>query len=422
MKIENCGCTRRDFLQLGFGGLAIFAVSRGLPFPFAQDAKGDGTGVQKTGKAKKVICIWLDGGPSQLDTWDPKPGKPTGGEFKAIETSQKGILVSETLPNVAKIMNKASIIRSMNSNEAEHLRAKYLLHTGFMKRQDVTSPSAGSVITFESGESLDNPLYVVLGNGSYGNGYLPPEYAPFTVDNPTKVLQIINASGQEKERLKLLDEFNTKFEKSRMSESVVRRDTQYKLAEKLKDSKFAKALDVSLEKKDVVNQYGLSDFGNRCLIARRLVENGTKFVEVQLGGWDTHEDNFARVKSLTKNLDVGLGALISDLDGKGLLKETIVLCLGEFGRTPKINGRNGRDHFSRAFSCFVAGGGIQPGRVYGETSDDGNEVKKNPVTIPDLFATLYAMFGIESDKKYYSNNTGVQKATNNGKVINDLIT
>lgn len=421
MKHENCGCTRRDFLQFGFSGLAIFALSRGLPFPFAQDSKSDGTGVQKTGKAKKAICIWLDGGPSQIDTFDPKPGKPTGGEFKAIESSQKGIYISETLPNLAKVMNKASIIRTLNSNEAEHLRAKYLLHTGFTKRQDVTSPAAGSVIAFESGEPIDNPLYVVLGNGSYGNGYLPPEYAPFTVNNAQKVLQIINASGAEKERLKLLDEFNAKFEKSRMSESLVRRDTQYELAEKLKDSKFAKALDLSLEKKEVVNQYGLSDFGNRCLIARRLIENGTKFVEVQLGGWDTHENNFARVKNLCQNLDVGLAALINDLDRRGLLKETIVLCLGEFGRTPKINGRNGRDHFSRAFSCFIAGGGIQPGRIYGETNDDGTEIKRNPVTIPDLFATLYAMFGIDPDKKYYSNNTGVQKVTNGGKIINDLI-
>jgi uncharacterized protein (DUF1501 family) len=396
----HCAIRRRDFVRMALGTSAAAALSGKflLPAPAQQ---------QRPAKAKAVILLWMQGGPSQIDTFDPKPGADTGGPFKAVETKIPGAPVSEHLPRVAAVADRLSIVRTLHSKDPNHDTARYLLHTGYRTDPTVEHPHLGSLIVKELGTKAEGlPGCITVGKDStVGSGYLPPELAPLLVEkieNPLEDLKL--ASGVTKFRLddreKLLEAQNASFAASHADGRVESQQKAYERAFALMRSPHLKAFDVAGEPEETRKLYGSSPFGRACLMARRLVEAGVRFVEVSLADWDTHNDNFNRSKKLMEQLDPGMAGLLADLDRRKMLSETLVLWMGEFGRTPKVNGGNGRDHWTRNFAAALAGGGIAGGRAVGRTNATGTEPLERPVSVQDLFATIYGQLGIDVQKKF----------------------
>lgn len=440
------GMSRRNMLRAGLGGFLGFAFAKqtelfGAAMPdllLPQDTT--------TRAAKSVIVVWLGGGPATIDLWDPKEGRETGGPTKQLETAVKGQYFSDNLPTLAKEAEHLSVIRSMVSREGSHERGRYLLHTGYVPTGTVVHPSMGSITAMELGsKKLDLPNFIALGNTTDGAGFLPPEFNPFVVDaggakrpnapaakgpaaggDTIKISNVGYPQGVDKarfrERMKFLQEQEAEFEKEHASEEVTKHKNAYEKADRLMHTPLLDAFDLSKEKPELVKSYGEEKFGRSCLLARRLVERGVAFIEIGLGGWDTHQDNFTKVSNNCKQLDPALGTLIRDLHEKRMLDKTLVLCMGEFGRTPKINPNNGRDHYPRAWSAMIAGGGIQGGRIIGATDKDGAEVKERPVTVPDLFATVYTAVGVDPKKKNTSPLGRPIALSDNGVAVKELLT
>jgi hypothetical protein len=432
------GLSRRALLRNSLGGFLGFAMARqtdvfGAPSP---DLFLSPQGATRAG-GKSVIVLWMSGGPSQFETWDPKSGRENGGPTKAIDTAVSGVQYAENMKVCATQAEHISLIRSMSSREGSHERGRYLLHTGYIPTGTVVHPSMGAITAMELGKKeAELPNFVSLGGTTEGAGFLPPEYNPFVVSGggrgmrgggsaTIKVDNIAYPPGVDKarfrERMKLLKEQETDFEKERPSEEVEKHKTAYEKADKLMHTPLLDAFDLSKEKPELVSAYGDSAFGRSCLLARRLVERGVAFIEVNLGGWDTHQDNFTRVANNCRQLDPGMGTLIRDLHEKRMLDKTLVVWMGEFGRTPKINANTGRDHYPRAWSAALAGGGIKGGRVIGSTDRDGVDVKESPVTVPDLFATIYTALGVDPRKKVTSPLGRPLAFSDNGTPVKDLL-
>lgn len=424
--MENCkdcsseGLSRRAFMGTGAGSVAAMLFSNYFRLTSVLSAQ-DKTTMARAAKAKACIVLWMGGGPSHIDTWDPKPGQDTGGPTKSIETSARDVLVSENFPNVAKVMNKVSLVRSMTHPEGDHQRATFYMQTGHKLTSAIDYPGVGAIVSFETAKDLDMPNYVTINGNGHGSGFLGVEHFPYLVNNPKTALQELEQTAKGVGRASLLEDLNEDFDKQHASENNEKRKGFYEKIKKLIDSPFKKAIDLSKEKPELVKDYGDNNFGNGCLLARRLVETGVKFVQITMGGWDTHQNNFDSVAQRCKQVDPAMAALIKDLDQKGLLDSTLILWAGEFGRTPKINGNNGRDHYPKAFSVAMAGGGVQGGRVVGATDSKGGTVVKDPTSVSDLLATLYGQFGIDLTKKYYTNKTGVVKITDGGNVVKGLV-
>ncbi len=423
--------TRRHFLAVGAGGFASFALHNRFDALLAQEAT-------LPRAAQSMIVLWMDGGPSQIDTFDPRPGRPTGGEFKAIETSARGVSFSEHLPRTARFAHRMAVLRSVSSGEQDHIRGGYLMHTGYKQSGMVVHPSLGSIVSCEKGGTAGLPGYVSIKSSASisagreaGPGFLGPEHAPFVVSNAQKPDDTLRALDDSvKERLRLLEDFNREFHAERSGENIDKRRTFHRLARELKDSVFARALDLRDEKEETIAEYvGANDgnntrvygrsvantqFGYGCLVARRLVEAGVKLVEVNLGGWDTHQDNFRQTANLCSMLDPAMSALFNDLERRGLLDTTVIAWMGEFGRTPDVNRGNGRDHWPSGFTAVVGGGRVQGGRVIGELDPDGKEIKSDLVRVPDLFATLCVLMGIDPAKRFFSHTTGTARLTDHG--------
>jgi hypothetical protein len=435
--------TRRDLFRTGVGGFLGFAMARqaeifGAPVP---ELLLPQQGTRAMGKS--VIVLWMSGGPTQFETWDPKEGRDNGGPTKALNTSVKDIQYAENMKVCATQANHLAVVRSITSREGSHERGRYLLHTGYVPTGTVVHPSLGSITAMEVGnKNLDLPSYITIGGPSEGAGFLPPEFAPFAVDGPARagggagkgkgqggevgsIPNLAYPPGVDKnrfrERMAFLKEQESDFEKEHATEEVTRHKTAYEKADRLMHTPLLEAFDLSKEKPELVSAYGDTRFGKGCLLARRLVEKGVSFVEVNLGGWDTHQDNFKRVGELCKTLDPAMGTLIRDLSDKSLLKNTLVLWMGEFGRTPKVNGNQGRDHYPKAWSIAMAGAGIQGGRVIGSTDKDGVEVKDRPVTIPDLMATIYTAIGVDPKKKNISPLGRPIQLSDNGVPVKELL-
>ena len=423
------GLTRRSLLRGSLGGFLGFAAARGNDL-FGQAATRSATG-------KSVIVLWMSGGPSQIDTWDPKPGRDNGGPTKAIDTVSAGIQYSENLRVCATQSEHIAVVRSMTSREGSHERGRYLLHTGYIPTGTVVHPSMGAIAAMELGKKdSELPNFISLGGSTEGAGFLPPEFNPFVVSGARggmrgggaatiKVDNVAYPAGVDKarfrERMKLLKEQEADFEKDRPSDELEKHKTAYEKADRLMHTPLLDAFDLTKEKAELVSAYGDSGFGRSCLVARRLVERGVPFIEVNLGGWDTHQDNFTRVAANCKQLDPGMGTLIRDLHEKRMLDRTLVVWMGEFGRTPKINPNTGRDHYPKAWSAAFAGGGVKGGRVIGSTDRDGAEVKDTPVTVPDLFATIYTLLGVDPRKKVTSPLGRPLAFSDNGTPVKDLI-
>ena len=412
--------SRRSFVKTGIGSfLGLIAMQH-----FGSNSLAQLEDVIP--RAKHCIVLFMSGGASQLDTFDPKPGTQNGGPFAAIPTSAKGIQVSEHLPNVAEQAHHLSIIRSMVSREGNHERARYLLHTGYAPGGAVRHPTLGSITSYYlEDELLDLPSCVNVNSPTYSGGFLGATHDPFVVKDPMKPVEDISYPSQMdthrfRERLKMLRAIEKDFIAKRTGRSTEAHEAIYKKADELINSPKIDAFRLDEEPLAVREAYGMNRFGQGCLMARRLVEAGVKFVEVSLDGWDTHQNNFDRTKELLDRVDPAYAMLLKDLSERDLLEETIVLWLGEFGRTPKINENDGRDHHTNGWSAVVAGGGVRGGQTVGNTNEDGSEVVSGAVGVPDLFASLCFALGIDKDEENYSRSGRPIRVVNDGSVVEEL--
>jgi Protein of unknown function (DUF1501) len=398
--------TRRHWMKhMAMTAMAIPAMQ------FTRALQANAAMLKKEGKS--CILLWMGGGPATIDIWDLKPNDANGGEFKPMSTSVPGIQISEHMPTVAKQMKNLAIIRSMSTTEADHNRGTYKMHTGYVPSVTMQHPSFGAVSAFELGVQLKEfelPHFISIGTPGAGSGFLGMAHAPFVVQNPGSPIQNLTPPGglagfRMDNRLtlqKLMDE-----EFIRQDRGVAAKDHKeiYEKTVKMMNSKRLEAFKLDSEDKKVKEKYGENGFGRGCLMARRLVETGVTFVEVGLGGWDTHQRTFEAHKTrLQPELDKGMGSLIEDLAQRGLLEKTLVVWMGDFGRTPRINQDAGRDHWARSWSVVIGGCGIKGGQVIGKTSDDGTLVTERPLDTPDLLATCYRALGIPIDRQYTTPN------------------
>ena len=423
--------TRRDWL--GLSALGIGASMSGCLEKLAAESSQTG----RSRPQRACIVLWMGGGPSQTDTFDMKPGHTNGGPFQQIETSAAGVRVCEHLPKLAKWGHRLAVVRSMTTKEGDHARGTQVMHTGYAPQGPVQFPPLGSLVAKELAEpEADLPSCVSVAPGrnverSLVGGFLGANYAPLaigsgeqTATDPVRALQIADlrpedaAARRLDPRLQLLSQLDGEFQSGvggtdspHPSGNLVRAHrSAYEKAIRLMRTQAATAFDLERESPLLRDAYGRNVFGQGCLLARRLIERGVPFVEVNLSrvgeeanSWDTHQQNFDRVKRLCEILDPGWATLMRDLQERGLLDSTTIVWMGEFGRTPKINNGAGRDHFPAAWTTVLAGGGIRGGQTIGRTTDDGMRVADRPVTCPDLFATICRAVGIDPRKQNVSN-------------------
>ncbi|HEX3869019.1 MAG TPA: DUF1501 domain-containing protein [Pirellulales bacterium] len=409
---------RRALLGGGLGGLLSLCIPRWQAMAAVSEAK-------RTGKS--CILLWMNGGPSHLDTFDLKPGASTGGPFKAIGTSAKDVKICEHLPQVAEQAKHLAIVRSMTSKEGNHDRGQYLMHTGYAPSGTLKHPSLGAWVSHELGDpAFELPNFVSIRGPSVGAGFLGVQHNPFTVQNPKQgVRNLPLAKDVDRDRFSRRMEglaiLQSSFQAQTHAVEVANHDAVYGKSVKLMHSPLIKAFNIKDEPESVCRAYGDSDFGRGCLMARRLVETGVPFVEVTLDGWDTHIDNFTKTGLLMRDLDPAMATLVRELDDRKRLDDTLVVWMGEFGRTPKISPVDGRDHYPHAWSAVLAGGGVRGGQAYGSTDAEGAKVVKDPVTVPDFFATIARTLGMDPAHEEMSPVGRPIAISENGKPIKALV-
>lgn len=384
---------------------------------------------KKRATARKVIYLNMSGAMSHVDTFDPKPGsdETIRGPVQAIQTSADGIILSEYLPNIAKHMHNAALVRSVTSNQGAHMQASYLMHTSYQKRGTITHPTFGSWVSKLTG-NINNtiPNHVKINGGAGGSGFLEAKHGAVPIGNPRAGLANSRSAdyleiNRFDDRLDLTNMLNKRFVSTYNMKQTRAYTDLYRDAVKLMRSTDLQAFDITSEPANMTELYGDTSFGQGCLLARRLVENGVRYVEVSRGGWDTHSNNFEQVQANCEDMDRAVGALLIDLERRGLLNQVLVVLTSEFGRTPKINGGNGRDHWPNAFSAMFAGAGIKGGTVYGRSDDRAMRVAENPVKPEDLNATIAHLLGMEVNNVHYSPSGRPFKVAHDGVPINSII-
>jgi hypothetical protein len=414
---------RRDFLKIIPGA----AAATGL-LSWQDLLAANAPSLRKAGKA--CILLWMGGGPSQFETFDPKPDHSNGGETKTIKTTIPGVEVADSLPQLAKTTDDLCIIRSMSAKEGQHPRATFLMHTGYLPSPAVKYPTFGSIVAKEIGDpASDMPSFVRIGAGQGANasamggaGILGVDYDPLLLTAAGRPPENTALSTDEKRfqrRLGLLDRLQGDYANHGGQQEVGDHQKIYAQAARLVLSPKMTGFDLDKEPQKIKDEYGSSQFAQSCLLARRLVETGVTFVEVALGQWDTHQDNFNRTRTLNGQIDQPIAALLADLKSRGLLDSTLVIWTGEFGRTPRINPNRGRDHFPRAFTSVLAGGGVKGGQVIGATDDGGEAVKDRPVSVNDLLRTACHAVGIDPDKQNMSSIGRPIKIVDGGEVVKE---
>lgn len=396
--------TRRDFLTRAavggaFGGWMADLAAQTADRPVA----------------KACILLWMAGGPSHLDTFDLKPEAPAEirGEFESIQTSVNGIEISEHFPQFARLMHHTAVLRGMRTIESDHQLATYHVHTGYQREAGgIEFPSFGSVVARELGQpAFPLPNYVCIGGGprqATRSGFLGPTFQPLNVSDPNRGIDFIaplTGRMEFERRHELLHQFESSFQSRYDAEAGRAHASAVQQAVRLMTAEQSRAFDLSMESDVNRERYGRSSFGQGCLMARRLVETGVPFVEVLMGdgvGWDTHRDNFPRTRELSVEADRGMAALIEDLEALGRLDSTLVIWLGEFGRSPQITSGGGRNHWARAWSSLLIGGGIRGGQVIGRTDRDATEVIERPISVPDFLATVCSILGMDHTEENFA--------------------
>jgi hypothetical protein len=405
--------TRRHFMNIAARfmlGVRVMPYLGGLA---SLVARADGATSAPGATASSVIYLFMSGGMSHLDTFDPKPKrKDLMGRTEVIGSRADGIQVSGFLPKSAAVMDKVCVINSMTSTDGAHEHGSYILHTSFPMRGTVEHPALGAWVIKLGGKlKQDIPGFVAIDTPAElsSAGFFGPTYGAAPIGDPKQGLQDCRPPSSVSEadfqrRLALADRLNRNFHEKFPHEDVAAYSSLYEQAVRLMKSEDLKAFNIESETAATKELYGPSRFAQGCLLARRLVEHGVRFVEVTLGGWDTHFDNFTAVEARCAEFDQAYAALIGDLASRGLLEKTLVVVGTEFGRTPEIQEQNraGRDHHPGAFSCVLAGGGVKGGFKYGATDGSGKKVRENHVKIPDLNATIAHALGLELDKKIQS--------------------
>lgn len=376
-------------------------------------------------KAEHVILFWNGGGMSHIDTWDPKPGRPTQGEFEAIRTSVPDMQISEIWPQLSKQMHHCSLIRSIAGTQGAHGRATYNLQTSYNQSANLIHPGFGSVVVHEKQKVGDLPAYVSVSGRAPRSSYLGQSCEAYFVGNPGEKDPYLSfPEGIHKERgnarLERLAKFNNRFAGSNRNAALEATQTSIEDAVRLMRSPALKAFELDKVPTATLNRYGDTAFGRGALLAKQLVETGVRFVQVNRGGFDTHSENFAAMRNHGEIMDPALASLIEDLAESGMLDKTLVVMLSEFGRTPKINMNAGRDHYPSVFSCFMAGGGTTGGQVIGSSDENGEQPKDRPVQVPDLHATFCHALGIDSEKEVITPLARPMKLVDGGEVINEL--
>ena len=411
-RIAHCGSpahaiSRRGFLTAAAAGAAVVTADMTVLDQLKHAALAE----ELKRNDKRVILLWLAGGASQLETWDPKPGRPTGGPYRDIQTCVSGVRISELMPEMSERLNHTSIIRSLNTRNGDHGGGARLMHLGRNPEANLKYPDLGAMLARELGRA-DSPVpdYVTFYTATEGrgssigqSGFLGARYNPMQLTteiippNLKKLEQISDLDHVDRAELQAL--LGKNFAEGRQSNLVASHAEAYARVRGLMSSE--KLFDVSQEPQAIRDKYGPSLFAQQTLVARRLIEAGTPFVKVSRAWWDSHGQNFETHLEMVSELDHVMSTLIDDLKDRGLLDHTLIITLGEFGRTPNINASLGRDHFGNAWSASLTGCGINGGSVYGKTDDDGQTVVDGEISAPELFATIFRALGIDHEKEYY---------------------
>lgn len=423
-KVER---TRRDFLRRaahGCLGVTVFGSAGqailGTPQAFA---------AAKSGKAKQVIYLFMNGAMSHLDTFDPKPGTESQGETTAINTSLPGVKFGDKLARMAKIADQLAIVRSLSTETGAHEQGRYLMRTSYPAINSIRHPALGSwMLSAGISGPKDLPGNILIGsdNDHPMNGFLPPGLAPVPVADPDLGLQNIQRPGYLSERdfnnrMSMIDKFDRKFRSRYQSVEIDAYNQMYKDAVRLMGSEKLAAFDLSSESDEMRDRYGRNKFGQGCLLARRLIEESVPFVEVSYGNWDMHNDLQTRLEEHGTDLDQGFAALHSDLQARGLLDQVLIVLATEFGRTPKINQNAGRDHHPGAFTCLLAGAGIRTGQVYGASDKAGFSVAEKGVSVGEFNATIATAIGLSTTEETIAPNGRPFKIANGAKPVSELL-
>lgn len=414
------GMTRRHFIRHLAGATSLVVPATTLTHSLQVHAD------TLRRNRKSAIMLWMGGGPSTMDLWDLKPNSVNGGEFKPITTKGAGE-ICEHLPLIADQMQHLSIVRSMSTREADHQRGSYYMHTGYAPRPNMEHPGYGSVIAHQLSSQrpdLEIPPFVSIGGNSVGPGFLGMAWAPFVVDDSGRVKNLELGIDERRmdQRLRMLDLIERGFISQGRGHAPQEHAKVLHETRSLLTSKQMNAFKVQQEPQATIDRYGNSGFGRGCLMARRLVEVGVPFVEVDFGGWDNHQGIFDTLRNdKLPILDKAMSGLVEDLAQRGMLQDTAIIWMGEFGRTPRINGNGGRDHWARSWSVVAGGAGIQGGQVIGRTSADGTEVEGESYSAQDLMASVCAALGISLETTFTSRNGRPMKIANSGKLIDGLL-
>ena len=423
--IVPSGMTRRHFL----GHLATTSMAApAVQFFSALQARA----ASPASNQKRCIVLWMGGGPSHMDTWDLKPeSEKNGGEFRPIETSAPGVQICEHLPTIAAQMKHLSIIRSLNSKEGNHDRGTYMMHTGYAPNPTIVHPSFGSICSYEighkAGEDFPLPHAIAINSPGEGAGFLGMAHAPFFVSSPTADIANLKLPGGVDDlrmgrRLQILGLVEDGFGRQKRGQAAADHKSVYLKTVKMMNSQYTKSFKLDDEPAEVRDAYGRNNFGQGCLMARRLVESGVTYVEVSLGGWDNHGDIFNTLsRGNLPQLDKAMGTLVGDLADRGLLENTLAVWMGEFGRTPRINQNGGRDHWPRSWSIVMGGGGLKGGQTVGATDKDGVEIVDRELGVMDVIATMAKAMDIDLSTQYTTPNGRPFKVVDSGKPISELI-
>ena len=420
---------RREFINTAaktFLGVAALDNLGGKAFALA----GENTSpLKQVGTARNVIYLYMTGGMSHLDTFDPKENKEVMGSTEIISTKADGIRLSDNLPLLARQADKLAIVRSMASTQGAHDPGRYYMHTSYTLRSSIRHPSMGAWLQkFQDKGNPSLPGTVMIGNDSRhpGAGFFEARFAPMMINAPddglgnSRMNPVFAGETEFNNHLDISRKLDKKFAETYNLKKVRAYADMYDDAVKMMKSEELVAFNIDEEPEALRKHYGKDRFGQGCLLARRLVEHGVRFVEVTYGNWDTHNANFTKVPELCDELDAALSALLGDLENRGMLNDTMVVLATEFGRTPEINTNEGRDHHPKAFSCVLAGGGIKGGQIYGSSDERGYAVAEKQVSIPDFNATIAYGLGLPLDQVLYSPSKRPFTVVDKGRPIAEL--